>query len=44
MLVLRVFPLGPHALLEEMVVRLEGEVGCGRDVVVDAPKLLDRVE
>jgi hypothetical protein len=34
-LVLCIFPLGPYALLEEMVVGLEREVGCRSDVVLD---------
>jgi hypothetical protein len=34
-LVLRVFPLGPNVLLEEVVVRLEGEFRGGGDVVLD---------
>lgn len=33
-LVLGVLPLGPHALFEEVVVRLHGEVGYGSDVVL----------
>jgi hypothetical protein len=33
-LVLRVFPLGSYALLEEVVVGLERELGCGGDVVL----------
>lgn len=33
-LVLRVLPLGPHALLEQVVVRLERKVRDGRDVVL----------
>jgi len=35
-LVLGVFPLGPYTLLEEMVVRLEREVGGRSDVILDA--------
>ena len=34
MLVLGVLPLWPHALLEEVVVGLEGEFGDGSDVVL----------
>lgn len=33
-LVLRIFPLGSYALLEEVVVGLEREVGCGGNVVL----------
>lgn len=39
-LVLRVFPLGSYALLEEMVVGLERKVGCGGDVVLCAMSAL----
>ena len=39
-LVLRVFPFGSYALLEEMVVGLECEVGCGSDVVLCAMSAL----
>ena len=35
MLVLRIFPLGPYTLLEEMVVSLEAEFGSGSNVVLD---------
>ena len=35
-LVLRVFPLGANAPLEEVVVRLERQVGCGCDVVLES--------
>ena len=38
-LVLRVFPLGLDALLEEVVVGLEREVGCGGDVVLPSVSL-----
>ena len=34
-LVLRVFPLGADAVLEEMVVGLGGELGRGSDVVLE---------
>jgi hypothetical protein len=42
-LVLRVFPFGPDALLEEVVVGLLGEVGAGGDVVLECVSLVDEV-
>ena len=44
MLVLLVFPFGSYPRLEEMVVGFDGQIRHGRDIVVDAPELLDRVE
>jgi hypothetical protein len=38
-LVLRVFPLGPDALLEEMIVGLEAKFGRRRDVVLGEEKV-----
>lgn len=34
MLILNVFPLGAHALLKQVVVRFQRELGCGSDVVL----------
>lgn len=42
-LVLRVFPFGADALLEEMVVGLLGEVGAGGDVVLESVSGVDEL-
>lgn len=34
MLILGIFPLGPHAFLEEMIIRLERELGRWGDIVL----------
>ena len=43
-LVLHILPFGADALLEQVVVGLEGELRDGGDVVVHTPELLNRVE
>lgn len=42
-LVLRIFPLGPYTLLEEMVVRFERKVGRRGDVVLRTLSVQDRM-